>query len=91
MRLVYIKFVMHLFIIEVNNGYIPQTKQHDRKRQMLFHLGNVTNLLDVTPSNSLPHPFHFVLFKFKDLVAKQHPMKTVTMAIGVVQHMHREV
>ena len=24
--------------------------------QMLFCLGNVTNLLDVTPSNPMPHP-----------------------------------
>ena len=40
------------------------------------HLGSVTNLLDVTPSNPLAHhlnSFHFMLLKFKGLVAKQHP------------------
>ena len=35
---------------------------------MLFHMGN---LADVTPSNLLLHPL--LSFKFKDLVAKQHP------------------
>ena len=60
------------------NSNIPQTEQHDSERQMLFFFGNVTYLLDVTPSNPLPyplslHPFHAALFKFKDLVAKQHP------------------
>ena len=66
-----------------HNSYIPQTEQHEPEGRMLFCLGNVTHLLDVTPSNSLPHPlhlhpFHFVLFKFKDLVAKQHPTNTHT-------------
>ena len=51
--------------------YIPQAEQHEPEGQMLFCLGNVTYLLHVTPSNPLPHPFHFVLFQFKDLVAKQ--------------------
>ena len=60
------------------NSYIPQTEQHEPEGQMLFCLGNVINLLDVTPSNPMPHPlhlhsFHFVLFKVKDVVAKQHP------------------
>ena len=44
---------------------------------MLLCLGNITYLLDVTPSNPLSHhyhlhPFYFVLFTFKVLVAKQH-------------------
>ena len=39
-----------------NNSYIPQTEQHEHKRRMLFQLGNVTYLLDVTPSNPLPRP-----------------------------------
>ena len=50
---------------------------------MLFRLGNVTNLLNVTPSNPLVHhlhPFHFELFKFKDLAAKQHPTIQYTTA-----------
>ena len=42
--------------ILTNSSYIPQTEQHEPEGQMLFHLGNVTNLLDVTPSNPLPHP-----------------------------------
>ena len=46
-----------------NNSYIPQTEQHEPEQRMLFCLGNVTNLLDVTPSNQMSHPFHFVLFK----------------------------
>ena len=38
---------------------------------MLFHLKNVTYLLLATHYHSHYH-FHFVLFKLKDLVAKQH-------------------
>ena len=37
-------------------SYIPQTEQHEPEGRMLFCLGNVTYLLDVTPSNPLPHP-----------------------------------
>ena len=42
---------------------------------MLFCLGNVTNLLDFTQCHTHYHihPFYFMLFKVKDLVAKQHP------------------
>lgn len=29
----------------------------------------ITHLLNVDPSNPLPHPFHLLLFKFEDLVA----------------------
>ena len=39
-----------------HNSYIPQTEQHEPEGRMLFCLGNVTNLLDVTPSNPMPHP-----------------------------------
>ena len=44
---------------------------------------HVTYLLDVTPSNPCHthyylHSFHFVLFTFKDLVAKQHSTNAVT-------------
>ena len=41
-----------------HNSYIPQTEQHEPEGQMrmLFCLGNVTNLLDVAPSNQIPHP-----------------------------------
>ena len=79
---------MHLFI---NNTYIPQTKQHDPKWQMLFHLGNVTNLLDVTLTNPLPHPlspppFHFVLLKLKISVAKQHPTNNTYIQIHTYIH-----
>ena len=50
------------------NSYIPQTEQHEPEGQMLFCLGNVINLLDVTPSNPMPHllhlhPSHFVRSK----------------------------
>ena len=46
--------------------------------RLLFCLGSVTNLLGVTPSNPLSHPLSpppipLCAFKFKDLVAKQHP------------------
>ena len=37
-------------------SYLPQTEQHEPERQNVFRLGNVTYLLDVTPSNPLPHP-----------------------------------
>ena len=60
--------------------HIPQMEQGELVKQTLFHLGKVTYLLDVTPSNPLSqhylHLFHFVLIKFKDLVAKQHPTAT---------------
>ena len=39
-----------------HNSYIPQTEQHEPEGRMLLCLGNVTNLLDVTPSNQMPHP-----------------------------------
>ena len=39
-----------------NNSYIPQTEQHEPEGRMLFCLGNLTNLLDVTPSNQMSHP-----------------------------------
>ena len=54
---------------------------------MLFCLGNVTHLLDVTPSNLLPHPLTLppilLRVKFKVFVAKQHPTNTHTHT-----HMH---
>ena len=37
-------------------SHIPQMEQQGPEGRMLFHLGNVTYLLDVTPSNPLPHP-----------------------------------
>ena len=40
---------------EYGSSYIPQTEQHEPEGRMLFCLGNVTNLLDVTPSNQMPH------------------------------------
>ena len=62
------------WIYPTHNSCIPQSEQYER---VLFCLGNVTYLLDVTPSNPLPHPlspppapYHF---GFKVLVAKQHP------------------
>ena len=48
---------------------------------MLFRLGNVTYFLDVAPSN----PLQLALsppYKFKDLVAKQHP--TLVYSVGVM-------
>ena len=68
----------HMHAGSVNSSYIPQTEQHEPEGRMLFHLGNVTDLLDVTPSNPIPHPLSpppilSLLFKVKDLVAKQHP------------------
>ena len=46
----------------------------------MLSLGNVTYLLDVAPSKPLLHllSHHFVLFKFRDLVAKQHPTNIYT-------------
>ena len=39
----------------------------------------ITHLLDVNPSNPLPQPFHFSLFKFEDLVAEHILRFTVTL------------
>ena len=51
------------------------------KGQMLSHLGNICWMLPLaTHCHTHYHlyPFHFMLFKFKDLVAKQHSTNTVT-------------
>ena len=56
---IYIHTYIHTYIhalYNLCNSYIPLTEQHELKEQMLFHLGNVTYLLHVTPSNPLPHP-----------------------------------
>ena len=45
-------FVCMVWCVHLNNSYIPQ---HEG-RMLFFCLGNVTNLLDVTPSYPLPHP-----------------------------------
>ena len=58
-----------------SNSYIPQMEQGELEEQMLFHLENVTYLLDVTPSNPLSHPSSpppIPLCVIQDLVAKQH-------------------
>ena len=36
-------------------GFIPKTEHHEPEVQLLCCLVNVTYLLDVTPSNSLPY------------------------------------
>ena len=63
--------------------YTPQMEQHEPEGQMLFHLGNVTYLLDVTPSNPLPHPLQPppIPLCVKDLVAKQHPTNAIIRTI----------
>ena len=73
-------------------------EQHKAQNDVTpFCLGNVTYLLDVTPSNLLPrthyhlHIFHFVLFRFKELVAKQHPTNSharTYMYTHVYTHVH---
>ena len=67
----------------------PQTEQHEPEGQMLFCLGNVTNLLDVTPSNLMPYPLPslhilLMLFRFKELVVKQHPTKLGTFLMIIL-------
>ena len=66
------------------NSHISQMERHEAEGWMLFSLGNVAYLLDVLPRNTLPHHYHlhqfyFMLFKFKDLVAKQHPTSLQTI------------
>ena len=51
----YTRTYIHTYI-HTYNSYIPQMEQHEPEGRMLFCLGNVTNLLDVTPSNPMPHP-----------------------------------
>ena len=46
----------YVTIMYIYDSYIPQTEQHESEGRMLFCLGNVTNLLHVTPSNLMPHP-----------------------------------
>ena len=65
---------------------IITTEEHVPEGQMPFHLRSVTYLLNVTPSNPLPHPLspppiplHFVLLKFEDFVTKQ---QLTTIVIG---------
>ena len=43
------------FWCQIRNSYIPQMEEHEPEGRILFRLGNVTYLLDVTPSNPLPH------------------------------------
>ena len=65
---------------------IPQMEQREPEGQMVFHLGNVTYLLDVTPRNPLPYlhngmggsdnilslpPIPFCVNKIQNLIAKQ--------------------
>ena len=60
----------------------PKKNSISPKMNAILSLGNVTYFLDVTPSNQMPHPLshlhplYFMLFKFKDLVAKQQCNKT---------------
>ena len=71
-------------------GLGTRLTQMEQCQQMLFHPGNVsmlTYLLDVTPSNLLPHSLShttqstFVLFNFKNLVAKQHARSNYTIIL----------
>ena len=41
---------LHRMSRYVHNSYILQMEQYELEGRMLFCLGNVTNLLDVTPS-----------------------------------------
>ena len=70
----------------VTRGFIPVTEQHEPGVQILYSLVNVTYLLDVTLATHCHtyyhlHPFSFVLFKVKDLVAKQHPTSVVNLPV----------
>ena len=75
---------------------LHSTEQHEPKGRMLFCLEVITYLLDVIPTHCHTHyhlhPFHFVLFKFEGLVAKQHPTNksTEVTAIVVVQSSRSE-
>ena len=78
-------------ILVLYNSYIPQTEQHEPKGWILFCLGNVTNLLDVTPRNPMPHPLPsppILLHVIKDLVAKQHPTNIITWYGSIIVATH---
>ena len=51
--ILYVSYACMQVWVYVNNSYIPQTDQHEPTGRMVFRLGNVTYLLDVTPSNLL--------------------------------------
>jgi len=50
------------------NSYISQREQHEPEGRMLICLENVTYLLDVAPSNPLPHPLSPPPFSSKILL-----------------------
>ena len=50
------------------NSYISQMEQHEPEGRMLICLGNVTYLLNVAPSNPLPHPLSPPPFSSKILL-----------------------
>ena len=61
-------------------------EQHEPKGQTLFCLENVTYLLDVTPSNPLPHPLScppilLCVIQIQSSVAKQHPTSTLVICV----------
>ena len=47
--------MLHNMEVTYIHSYIPQTKQHELKGQMLFSLWKVIYLLDVAPSKPLLH------------------------------------
>ena len=59
----------------------PKRNSISPKVNAILSLRNVTYFSNVAPSNQMPHPLslhplYFMLFKFKDLVAKQQYNKT---------------
>ena len=66
-----------------------QTEQHSSFGWMLLSLGNVTYLLDVTPSNPLPHPLSppipLCVIKVQSLVAKQHQRTADTKKVYMLR------
>ena len=61
-------FVTHtIYLLYVRNSYIPQMELHESKGQNAVPLRNETYLLDVTPSNPLPHLLSPLPFPFCDI------------------------
>ena len=61
----------------------PKMEQYEPKVQKLFRSGECNSFVMLPLATHCHmlyhlHPFHFVLFKFKDLGAKQHPTDILT-------------
>ena len=74
--LVHVQY-MRIKVVTANNSYIPQTEQHEPE-------GSVTDLLDVTLSNPLPHPLSPPPFPLLIITVTQYHQRGAGVQCGLV-------